>query len=95
MSSVPNASASPIPARPMQLAPSRSRTRTVLVVSSDSSLRERLRHSLSGLRWQVIEAPGGAEAWVASQSVHQLEALLIDSWLPDLEVAEFLRDFLQ
>jgi DNA-binding NtrC family response regulator len=76
-----------------QLTPSRTRTRTVLVASSDASLRERLRHSLTGLRWQVLEAPGGAEAWVASQAMTQLEALLIDPWLPDLEVSEFLRDF--
>jgi DNA-binding NtrC family response regulator len=75
-----------------QTAASRSRGRTVLIASSDSSLRERLRHSLSGLRWQVLEAPGGAEAWLASQST-QLEALLIDPWLPDLDVAEFLEEF--
>ena len=73
--------------------PFRSRLRVVLVVSSDSSLRERLSHSLTGLRWQVLEAPGGAEAWMASQSATQLEAMLIDPWLPDLDVAEFLRDF--
>jgi DNA-binding NtrC family response regulator len=65
----------------------------VLIASPDSSHRERLRHSLTGLRWQVIEAPGGAEAWVASQSAPQLEALLIDPWLPDLDVAEFMREF--
>jgi DNA-binding NtrC family response regulator len=45
------------------------------------------------LRWQVIEAPGGAEAWMVAQNATQLEALLIDSWLPDLDVQEFLRDF--
>lgn len=74
---------------------SRSRTRVVLIASPDSSLRERLRRSLVGLRWQVLEAPGGAEAWVAAQSVAQLDALVIDPWLPDLEVEEFLREFHQ
>src|SRR5580693_10666544 len=82
-------------AAPILAAASRSRQRIALVVSPDSSLRERLRQSLTGLRWQVIEAPGGAEAWVASQAATQLEALLIDPWLPDLEVSEFLRDFHQ
>jgi DNA-binding NtrC family response regulator len=77
------------------LSSSRARTRIVLIASPDASLRERLRQSLTGLRWQVLEAPGGAEAWVASQAVTQLEALLIDPWLPDLEVVEFLRDFHQ
>ena len=86
---LPNSSIGPVAAAQ----PFRSRLRVVLVVSSDSSLRERLSHSLTGLRWQVLEAPGGAEAWMASQSATQLEAMLIDPWLPDLDVAEFLRDF--
>jgi len=92
---VSTAFASSVPLPSTQLNPSRVRTRIVLVASSDASLRERLRHSLTGLRWQVLEAPGGAEAWVASQAVTQLEALLIDPWLPDLDVAEFLHDFHQ
>jgi DNA-binding NtrC family response regulator len=74
-------------------ATSRTRARIVLIVSSDSSLRERLCHSLSGLRWQVLEAPGGAEAWMATQATPQLEAMLIDPWLPDLDVPEFIEDF--
>lgn len=86
---LPNSSIGPVAAAQ----PFRSRLRVVLVVSSDSSLRERLSNSLTGLRWQVLEAPGGAEAWMASQSATQLEAMLIDPWLPDLDVAEFLRDF--
>ncbi len=76
-----------------QQAGSRMRLRVALVASSDSSVRERLRNSLAGLRWQVLEAPGGAEAWMAAQNATQLEALLIDPWLPDLDVTEFLRDF--
>jgi DNA-binding NtrC family response regulator len=75
-----------------QPAPGHARVRSVLIATPDSSLRERLRKSLSGLRWQVFEAPGGAEAWVASQDI-RLEALLIDPWLPDLDVAEFLSEF--
>jgi len=72
---------------------SRPKARVVLIASSDTSLRERLRHSLTGLRWQVLEASSGAEAWMASQSIRQLEAILIDSWLPDLDVSEFLVEF--
>jgi DNA-binding NtrC family response regulator len=76
------------------LIPSRSRAKVVLVASSDASLRERLRQCLTGLRWQVLEAPGGAEAWLASQAATQhLEALVVDPWLPDLAVNEFLQDF--
>lgn len=81
------------PSTVVQTSASRGRVRVVLIASADSSLRERLRHSLTGLRWQVLEAPGGAQAWVASQTAAQLEAMLIDPWLPDLDVAEFLRDF--
>ncbi len=61
--------------------------RSVMVVSADAGLRGLLRQSLTGLRWQVREAMGGADA------LHQIElsrpeALLLDSWLPDLEVEE-------
>jgi DNA-binding NtrC family response regulator len=95
MPPVPVALITPVVQSNPQLSSSRTRTRIALVASPDASLRERLRQSLTGLRWQVLEAPGGAEAWVASQAVTQLEALLIDPWLPDLEVSEFLRDFHQ
>jgi len=95
MPPVPAAYVTPMTQPNTHLSLPRTRTRVVLVASPDASLRERLRQSLTGLRWQVLEAPGGAEAWVASQAATQLEALLIDPWLPDLEVAEFLRDFHQ
>jgi len=62
--------------------------RTVVLASVDAGLRERLRASLVGLRWQVREAGGGAEA-MAQLEAMQSEALLVDSWLPDLEVGEF------
>lgn len=61
--------------------------RTVILASADASLRERLCSSLSGLRWQVREARGGAEA-IAQLEGHPSEALLLDHWLPDLEVSE-------
>ena len=62
--------------------------RTAVIASADSALRERLRVSLTGLRWQVREAEGGAEA-VELMDRAIPEALLVDSWLPDLEVGEF------
>lgn len=63
-------------------------TRTVVLASADAGLRQRLRRSLTGLRWQVREATGGAEA-MAQLEASRPEALLVDSWLPDLEVGEF------
>jgi transcriptional regulator with GAF, ATPase, and Fis domain len=62
--------------------------RTVLLASADALLRQRLNLSLSGLRWQVREAGGGAEA-LAQLEDNPTEALILDDWLPDLEVMEF------
>ncbi len=62
--------------------------RTVVLVSADAGLRGRLRATLTGLRWQVREASGGAEA-MGHLEMARAEAMLLDSWLPDLEVGEF------
>ena len=62
--------------------------RTVVLASADVGLRQRLKKSLTGLRWQVREAGGGAEAMAQLEELRP-EALLVDSWLPDLEVGEF------
>jgi len=62
--------------------------RKVVLASADAGLRERLRSSLAGMRWEVHEATGGAEAMARLEDVRP-EALLVDSWLPDLEVGEF------
>ena len=70
----------------------RMRPRTALVASADSSFRQRLSHVLSGLRWQVREAEGGAEAWAEAESALP-EAVIVDAWLPDLDLNEFVRDF--
>jgi DNA-binding NtrC family response regulator len=71
---------------------SRIRPRTALVASNDRSFRQRLSETLSGLRWQVREAEGGAQAW-AEAELAPPEAIIVDSWLPDLDLAEFLQDF--
>ncbi len=61
--------------------------RTVVLASADAALRQRLRSSLSGMRWKVREARGGAEA-IAQLEEGAPEALLLDHWLPDLDVME-------
>jgi DNA-binding NtrC family response regulator len=68
------------------------RTRTALVASADRSFRQRLSETLTGLRWQVREADGGAQAWAEAERAIP-EAVIVDSWLPDLDLAEFLKDF--
>jgi DNA-binding NtrC family response regulator len=62
------------------------------VTSADLSFRQRLRQILSSLRWQVREAEGGAQAWAEAESFAP-EAVIVDSWLPDLDLSEFLNDF--
>lgn len=71
---------------------SRTRPRTALLISSDVSFRRRLAGTLTGLRWQVKEAASGAEAWAEADTAAP-EAVILDAWLPDLELSEFLRDF--
>ena len=77
------------------LAPSstpRMRARTAILISADANLRSRLSNTLAGLRWQVREAESGARGW-AEADASLPEAIIVDAWLPDLELAEFLRDF--
>jgi len=79
----------PVPLLPVA---ARIRARSVLVASADSSFRQRLSEILTGLRWQVREAEGGAQAWKEAESAVP-EAVIVDSWLPDLDLGEFLADF--
>jgi DNA-binding NtrC family response regulator len=64
---------------------------TVLITSPDTSFRQKLKGVLEGLRWRVEEASGGAEALLYLSS-HDCVAMILDSWLPDLEVSEFLSE---
>ena len=68
------------------------RPRTALVASADRSFRQRLAHVLTGLRWQVREAEGGAQAWTEAEAALP-DAVIVDSWLPDLDLGEFLGEF--
>jgi DNA-binding NtrC family response regulator len=61
--------------------------RDVVLASADAGLRQRLRDSLTSLRWRVHEASGGAEALTLLER-QPSDALVMDGWLPDLEAAE-------
>lgn len=63
--------------------------RSVIIVSGNVALRQRLKKQLTDLRWRVDEAGGGAEA-MACVETNRPEALVVDTWLPDLEVTEFV-----
>jgi DNA-binding NtrC family response regulator len=79
---------------PVFSAATRIRTRSALVASADSNFRQRLSEILTGLRWRVREVEGGAQAWGEAQNSTP-DAVIVDSWLPDLDLAEFLKDFRQ
>jgi len=70
----------------------RVKPRTAIVASADASFRKRLGQRLTGLRWHIREAESGAQAWAEAQASTP-EAVIVDSWLPDLDMPEFLRDF--
>ena len=66
--------------------------RTAVLASADLSFRQRMRDALTELRWQVREAGGGAET-LACLEESPAEAVVLDSWLPDLEIQEFVAEF--
>ena len=70
----------------------RVKPRTAIVASADASFRKRLGQRLTGLRWHIREAETGAQAWAEAETSTP-EAVIVDSWLPDLDLPEFLRDF--
>lgn len=62
--------------------------RVVVLASADAGLRQRMKVQLTWMRWSVLEAGGGAEA-MAQVECGRPEALIVDGWLPDLEMGEF------
>lgn len=68
--------------------------RSVVLASSDIGLKRRLNLGLTNLRWIVREASGGADAMAQVETLRP-EAMLLDHWLPDLEVGEFMEQVFQ
>jgi DNA-binding NtrC family response regulator len=62
-------------------------SRKAIVVSPNSALRERVVALLQASNWSVEEAVGGAEALTKLDS-DSYSALVLDVWLPDLDVSE-------
>lgn len=62
---------------------------SAVVASSNENFRRQLLESLRSTRCNVQEARGGAEA-LAQLEGGQYQALLLDNWLPDLDVNEIL-----
>ena len=68
--------------------------RTVVIASADTVLRERLAARLARMRWSVREAGSGGEA-IVSLDMEQPEVLLLDHWLPDLDVDDLQAQMLR
>lgn len=64
---------------------------TAVVAIADPSARRHAIQLLQGLRWIVLEAATGAQAFTALQKT-PAQALLLGYWLPDLELSEFMRE---
>jgi len=62
-----------------------------ILAIADTSFRERVGKTLRNLRWQVLEAAGGAEA-LAQLEAGASTAVIVDTWLPDLAFDEFVRE---
>ncbi len=82
----------PFPVPPLPAPTTRVRPRTALVASADGSFRQRLSDILTSLRWHVRETEGAAQTWGEAEEA-QPDAVIVDSWLPDLDLNEFLCDF--
>jgi response regulator RpfG family c-di-GMP phosphodiesterase len=75
----------------MATALAHSKQSVVLLVSADPSFRQRAREVLSDLCWHVVEAPGGAAA-LGVLAEAKADAVIVDSWLPDLDAEEFVLE---
>jgi DNA-binding NtrC family response regulator len=61
-----------------------------IVASANAEFRRSVLQKLESHRWTAEEALGGAEA-LARVAAGDCRALLLDSWLPDLDVQELVR----
>jgi DNA-binding NtrC family response regulator len=64
---------------------------SVLVLSTNSAVRARLRTALTAQRWEVYEADGGAAALLLMEQTRP-QATLLDGPLPDLHLEDFAEE---
>ena len=64
-------------------------SRTVVLAIPNESMRIQLRDSLTGMRWTVREARGGAEAMQLLEEQPSVDVLILHTSLPDLEIDAF------
>ncbi|HZT71914.1 MAG TPA: sigma-54 dependent transcriptional regulator [Terriglobia bacterium] len=63
---------------------------SAMIVSPDADFRRKIQEHLDLTQSSIAEAQGGAEA-LAKLEAGGCEALLIDRWLPDLDISDFLH----
>jgi len=62
-----------------------------VIAIADASSRQRATELLEQLRWSAIATESGAQAF-AQLDQNCTQALLLDSWLPDLQIDEFVKE---
>ncbi len=70
----------------------RIRPRTALVASADRSFRQRLRTCSPACAGRCARPKAAPRPGLRPKLRHP-EAVIVDSWLPDLDLSEFLSDF--
>ena len=63
---------------------------SAVIASPNADFRKRIHEMLLSARCSVAEAQGGAEA-LAKLETGNCQALLLDTWLPDLDVSDFMH----
>jgi DNA-binding NtrC family response regulator len=63
--------------------------RRVLIASPNADFRRQILESLRAVRWAALEALGGADT-LSKLETDEFQILLLDHWLPDLEVTELV-----
>ena len=66
-------------------------TPTAILAIGDTIFRNRIRSTLTDLRWKVLEANGGVDA-LAQLELGTVSTVVMDHWFPDLEIGEFVRE---
>jgi DNA-binding NtrC family response regulator len=60
----------------------------VIIASPNADFRSQIHKMLIAMRWPAEEAVGGADALNKIEGKPEIEAVLLDHWLPDLDVSD-------
>src|SRR5437868_15222741 len=60
----------------------------VIIASPNADFRSHIHKILKAMHWPAEEAMGGADALNKIEGKPEIEAVLLDHWLPDLDVGD-------